>query len=101
MLLWDIIPQLPETTPLTLMYVGGALGTILLVYAIFLEKEYKQDLALSIGAALLFVYAWYIKNIFFMISMAGLSLAALIEYWQIFHGSHHHSKKDIKEYKKT
>lgn len=99
MLLQNLLPQLPSSLPLLLMYVGGMLGTILLCYAIFLEKEYKQDLALALGAALLFIYAWYIKNIFFMISMGGLALSALAEFVGIIKGKHKHTGEEIREYK--
>ena len=100
MLLQNLIPQLPSF-PVLLIYIGSMLGTILLCYAIFLEKEYKQDLALVIGAALLFIYAWYIKNIFFMISMGGLCIAALVEYTDIMIGKHKHTGEEIKEYKEN
>lgn len=100
MLLQNLIPQLPTSLPLLFMYVGGMLGTILLCYAIFLEKEYRQDLALALGAALLFIYAWYIKNIFFMISMGGLALSALAEFVGIIEGKHRHTGEEVKEYKK-
>lgn len=100
MLLQNFIPNLPSL-PVTLIYIGGMLGTILLCYAIFLEKEYKQDLALVIGAALLFLYAWYIKNILFMISMGGLGIAAGVEYIDIMAGKHRHTGEEIKEYKEN
>lgn len=99
MLLDKLFPYLPLTMPEILIYVVAGLGAVLLTYAVFLEVERRQDLAMLIGATCLFVYALYIGNIIFMIAMAGLGLASAIEFVEILTGLHKHSPEDLKKYK--
>ena len=73
--------------------VVAVLGTILITYAIFLEKEKRQDAIFLIGALCLLVYALWIGNLIFTIAMSGLTLASLIEMIEIITGYH----KDIGE----
>ncbi|MBT3419107.1 MAG: hypothetical protein HN429_02255, partial [Candidatus Magasanikbacteria bacterium] len=94
------IPAIPTTTVEILIYIAGALGAILLTYGVFIEQEHRQDLIKLLGAAGLFVYALYIHNVLFMIAMAGLGIASLIEFVEIYVGLHKHSPEDLKRYKK-
>jgi hypothetical protein len=99
MLLESIIPYLPTTITETWIFVGAGLCTVLLVYAVFIEKENRQDLIRLIGAGGLFVYAIYIANIIFVIAMGALVLASLVEFIEIMLGLHTHSPEDLKRYK--
>ena len=99
MLLENFLPQLPANLTELLIYIIAFLGAILITYAVFLEIEKRQDLVFLIGAGCLFVYALYAQNIIFMIAMAGLFLAALVEFTEIFIGLHRHSPEDLKRYK--
>lgn len=94
-----MFPHLPTNTTETIVFVVGCLGGILLPYAVFLEKERRQDLIMAIGAACLLVYSVYQGNIIFSISMAGLFLASLVEFGEIYFGLHKHSPEDLKRYK--
>lgn len=98
MLLEWCVPEVPCTT-VALMYIMGAIGAILLAYGVFLEQERRQDLVTMIGALCLLVYALYIGNKLFMIAMAGLALASLVEFIEIYVGLHRHNKEDLKKYK--
>ncbi|MBI5222675.1 MAG: hypothetical protein HY980_04255 [Candidatus Magasanikbacteria bacterium] len=64
----------------------AGLGVILLTYGVFLETERRQDAVFLIGAGCLLVYALSIGNLIFTIAMAGLFLAALIEFVEILLG---------------
>lgn len=99
MLLDKFFPYLPLTISEILIYVVAGLGAIMLTYAVFLEVERRQDLAMLIGAACLFVYALYIGNYIFMIGMAGLGIGSAIEFGEILFGLHKHSHEDLKKYK--
>jgi len=83
----------------TLIYVVAALGAILITYGVFLEPEKRQDLIIFTGAGCLFVYALYIHNLIFMIATAGLGLAALVEFIEIYFGLFKYGKNDLKKYK--
>jgi len=75
------------------------LGLILIIYGIFLERERRQDIVIMLGALCLLDYAIYIKNTIFIIAMAGIAVASLIELIEILAGIHKHSQTDLKEYK--
>lgn len=79
--------------------VVAGLGAIMLVYAVFLEQERRQDLVMFIGSACLFVYALFIGNKIFMVAFAGLGIASLVEFLEIYFGLHKHSPEDLKKYK--
>ena len=85
--------------PELLVYVAAGLGAVLLTYSIFLEQERRQDLVKFVGAACLFVYALFIGNKLFMAAMAGLGIASLVEFIEIYVGLHKHSREDLKRYK--
>ncbi len=99
MLLQNMFPLLPLSLSETLVSVVAGLGALLLAYAVFLEQERRQDLVMFIGAACLFVYALFIGNKIFMIATAGLGLASLVEFLEIYFGLHKHSPEDLKKYK--
>lgn len=99
MLLNTLFPIIPLTTIEILIFVVALLGAAMLPYAIFVEKERRQDLITLIGSGCLLVYALYHTLIIFSIAMGGLFLAALIEFWQIYFGLHKHNKEDLKKYK--
>ena len=100
MLLDSIIPQLPATTAELLIYIVAWLGAILLPYSIFVEAEHRRDLIRIVAGAGLFVYAWYIGNLIFMIVAGGIFLASLVEFIEIYLGLHHHSRENLEQYKK-
>lgn len=82
-----------------LVSVVAGLGAILLAYSVFLEVERRQDLVMFIGSACLFVYAIFIGNKIFTIATAGLGIASLVEFIEIYVGLHKHSQEDLKKYK--
>ena len=99
MLLQSLLPFLPMSLSETMVSVVAGLGAILLVYSIFLEIERRQDIVMFIGAACLFVYALFIGNKIFMVATAGLGIASLVEFLEIYFGLHKHSPEDLKKYK--
>jgi len=99
MLLTNLLPFLPMSLSETMVSVVAGLGAILLVYSIFLEIERRQDIVMFIGAACLFVYALFIGNKIFMVATAGLGIASLVEFIEIYLGLHKHSPEDLKKYK--
>ena len=99
MLLQSLIPTLPGTLVETIIYIVAGVGAVLITYGVFLEQERRQDLVKFIGAACLFVYALYIGSKLFMVAMAGLGIASLVEFIEIYVGLHKHSKEDLKRYK--
>ena len=100
MMLQILFPFLPFQMLETLIYIVAALGIILITYGVFLETERRQDLVFLVGALCLFDYALYIGNRIFMVAMAGLALAALVEFIEIMIGLHKedgkHTLKKIK-----
>ncbi len=101
MLLETWFPYIPTSSvPETLVYVVGALGAVLLIYAIFLDVETRQDLVMLIGATALLVYALFLRNLIFSVAMAGVALASIFEFVEIYTGLHKHSPKDFERVKK-
>ncbi len=101
MLLESWFPYLPTSSLTeTLVYVVGALGAVLLIYAIFLDVESRQDLVMLIGATCLLVYALFIQNLIFSIAMAGIAVASIFEFVEIYTGLHKHDLAKWKELKK-
>ena len=103
MLLESWWPQLPASSTELLLLIVAALGAALVIYSQFVEAEHRRDLIRMLGAAALFVYALSIWNWIFIIVTAGIFIAALIEFVEIYMGIHKHTREDIKEYfnKKT
>ena len=82
------------------IYIVAGLGTVLLIYGVFLGKETRQDAVFAIGAGCLFVYALWIGNRIFMVAMGVFSIASLIELIEIMVAYHKHSKQEVRDYKK-
>jgi len=99
MLLESLIPHLPTSTAEIWIFVGAGLSIILLVYSIFVEKEFRQDLIRLVGTGGLLVYAVYIDNLIFIIAMGAMAVASLIEFIEIITGLHKHSPEDLQRYK--
>ena len=99
-MLFENFLNLPNSLSELLIYIAAGLGALLITYAIFLEPERRQDLVMFVGAACLFVYALYIGNTIFMIATAGLGLASIIEFIEIYFGLLKHGKNELKKYKK-
>lgn len=100
MLLQSIIPYLPTSISEIWIFIVTGLSTILLVYAVFVEKEHRQDLMRLIGTIGLLAYAIYIYNLVFIIAMGAIAIASLIEFVEIMTGLHKHSPEDLQRYKK-
>lgn len=98
-LLMNIIPVLPHNLEGIMTVVCAMLGSVLLIYAVFLEQEHRRDLAILVGAVCLMIYALFIKDTFFVVAMGGLALASLVEFIEIAFGLHKHSPSDLKKYK--
>ncbi len=86
MLLTHILPSLPSTLTETLVYIVGMLGTILLAYSVFVEREFRSDVIRFVGSACLIVYTLFIGNIFLTTTFAALGLASLVEAIEIHLG---------------
>lgn len=84
----SIFPTLPWPILDIIMNVIAGLGAIMLVYAIFLEAERKQDAVFVVGAFCLFIYALWVGNAIFSIAMIGLTIGAFIEWIEIITGKH-------------
>lgn len=88
MLLDSLFPNLPTSLPVILTYISGMLGTILLVYSVFVEAEYRSDIMRCIGALGLIIYTVFIGNLFLTITFAAFGIASLIEAIEIRAGLH-------------
>ena len=97
--LFTIFPNLPWTWLEITVNVVACLGAIMVVYAIFLEAEKRQDAVLAIGALCLMVYAIWIGNTIFSVAMGGMALASFIEFIEIMAGRHLHSTEMVEKYK--
>ncbi len=86
MFLETLLPSLPTTAMEVYMYVGGMLGTILLVYSIFIETEYRSDIMRAVGALLLLSYTLLIPNYFLSFTFGVVALGSLIEAVEIHFG---------------
>lgn len=102
----DIFPMflsltaLPPLFPDMIIFIVATLGTILVIYSQFVEAEFRRDLIRAIGALAVFVYAAFISNNIFMILSAGIFMAAIVEFIEIYLGIHKHKGEDIQRYKK-
>lgn len=101
MFLESWFPYLPiSSLTETIIYVMGGIGAILLIYAIFLDVESRQDLVMLIGACCLLTYSLFIHNLIFSIAMAGVALASIFEFIEIYTGLHKHDPAKWRELKK-
>ncbi|PIY92131.1 MAG: hypothetical protein CO030_01975 [Candidatus Magasanikbacteria bacterium CG_4_9_14_0_2_um_filter_42_11] len=99
MLLETFMPYLPSSVAETWIFVGAGISILFLVYAVFIEKEHRQDLIRLIGTGGLLIYAIYIHNVIFTVAMAALAVASLVEFVEIMLGLHKHSPEDLQRYK--
>ncbi len=97
--IFSYFPNLPWTWPEIIFNILASLGAIMMIYAIFLEAEKKQDAVLAIGAVCLMTYAIWIGNKIFMVAMGGVAVASLIELIEIISGRHLHSTEMVEKYK--
>jgi len=97
MLLENLLPNLSTDIDTIIIHIIAMLGIILLVYAIFLETEKRQDVVFIISGVCLFIYALFINNLIFMIATGGLILAALVEFIEILLGIHKDTKYGLKK----
>ncbi len=88
--LFTLLPAVTWPLSQIIATVIAFLGALLIIYAVFLEAERRQDLVFIVGGSCLFGYALWINNAIFMLAMGGLVLASLFELIQILTGRHHH-----------
>ena len=98
MLLERSLPYLPATPTELLVMVTAFIGAALVIYSQFIEAEHRRDLIRLIGAGGLLVYSLSIWNLIFIITSAGIFIAALIEFIEIYLGVHKHTREDIRKY---
>jgi lipid-A-disaccharide synthase-like uncharacterized protein len=94
-----LLPSLPWSVLDTLIRVVGFVGSILIIYAILLEEEKRQDAVFVVGSAATLVYSLIYGNAIFTFLSAGVLLVSGRELILIFRGKHHHSNKLVQEYK--
>lgn len=80
----------PESSLEILFVVLGALGAILLLYGIFLEKEERQDAVFLVGALSLLVYSISSRNLIFSAAFFVFALGNAVELYRIVTGKHQH-----------
>lgn len=97
MLLQNLLPNLSTDINIIIIHAIAVVGVILLVYAIFLETEKRQDIIFMLSGICLFIYALFINNLIFMIATGGLILASLVEFIEIITGIHKDSKYNLKK----
>ncbi len=83
----------PDSIAHIIVIILGALGAILMLYGILLEKEKNQDAIFALGSFGLLLYAISLPNLIFTIAMAAFFLTSCIEWYQIHTGQHRHIKK--------
>lgn len=91
---------LPPLFPDMTIMIVAILGAVLVIYSQFVEAEFRRDLIRAVGALAVFVYAAFISNSIFMLLSAGIFMAALVEFIEIYLGLHKHKNTDIAQYKK-
>lgn len=95
----SIFSTLPWPFLDTLVRVVGFIGSILLVYAVLLEEEKRQDAVLMIGSAALLPYAIFINSPIFIFLATGIFLVSGREFLQIVRKKHFHNTELVEEYK--
>lgn len=94
------LTELPPLFPDMVIMIVAFLGAVLVIYSQFVEAEFRRDLIRAVGALAVFVYAAFISNSLFMLLSAGIFMAALVEFIEIYLGIHKHKNTDIERYKK-
>ena len=99
-LLQNCIPTVPSDTLNPIVMVVGALGGVLLVYSVFIERENRQDLIRVVGGLAMMVYALSIQNMLFIVVMAAIAVTSAIEFIEIYLGLHKHAPHELGRLKK-
>lgn len=94
-----LLPSLPWSFLDTVVKIVGFTGSVLIIYAVLLEEEKRQDAVFVVGSAATLVYSLVFANAVFTFLSAGILLVSGRELIQIFRGKHHHSHKLVQEYK--
>jgi Ca2+/Na+ antiporter len=94
-----LFPSLPWPIIDTLVKIVGFLGATLMIYAVLLEEERRQDAVFFVGATGLLVYSLLFGNAVFTFLSLGVMLVSGRELFLIVIGKHHHSHKLVEEYK--
>ncbi|MFH1947212.1 MAG: hypothetical protein ABIJ23_03600 [Candidatus Magasanikbacteria bacterium] len=96
MLLGNLLPNLTTDINTIIIHIIAMVGIILLIYAVFLETEKRQDIVFIISGICLFIYALFINNLIFMLATGGLVIASLVEFIEILLGIHKDTKYNLK-----
>jgi len=97
--LFKELPNLPWPLITIMVNTVGILGTILLSYGLFLEVERRRDGVFCVGACCLLVYALWVGNKIFTLSMSLFAIVSFVNFIEITSGRHKHSAKMVEEYK--
>jgi|GEM_PF-3811349 len=100
MLLEQILPELPKTPLDTFIHILALLGIILLVYAVFIGKEHREDLVRFLGALFLNVYAIIYDHTIFIIAMSAVMIATATEFIEIMIALRKKDPETLKKLKK-
>ena len=94
-----IFPSLPWSALDILVKVTGFLGATLVIYAVLLEEEKRQDAVFVVGSSALLVYSLIFGNAVFSFLSIGILIISGRELILILLKRHHHSEKLVEEYK--
>lgn len=89
--LGNLFSTLPWPLLDTLFRVSALVGAFLLIYAILLEEEKRQDAVFMIGSVALLPYAIFINSPIFIFLSVGMFLVSGREFVQIVRNKHFHS----------
>lgn len=90
----NFFPNLPLPFVVIMFDVIGFMGSLALIYSVYLESEKRKDAVIMVAAASLFVYAALINNKMFMFAFAGMFLVSTWEFIHILRGTHRHTRND-------
>ena len=94
-----LFPSLPWPALDVLVKVVGFTGSLLIIYAVLLEEERRQDAVFVVGSFGTLVYSLVFGNAIFTFLSAGVFVVSLRELIQILRKKHHHNEKLVEEYK--
>lgn len=95
----SIFTTLPWPITDVIIRVVGFIGALLLIYAILLEEEKRQDAVFAIGSLALLPYAIFLNSPIFIFLFTGIFLVSSRELVQIIRKRHIHSNELVEEYK--
>lgn len=101
MLLDYLVPSLPSSALGIIFVVLAILGGIMLVYAVFVERELQHDILRAIGSLSIIPHTLYAGSSLTGVILAAVAVASLLEFFEIFTGIHHHSRRQVHEYQET